>query len=274
MNCTFIAVNYNGFFHTKNYIDSVLSLQKSDSDDVLSIIIVDNNSKDEDYFPLKAYCDQYSQIILLRLDSNIGYFGGLNKGLEKVDQKSKMYIVIGNNDLVFDIDFFDALKKIKSNSKTMVLAPNIRTLSGRLQNPHVINKVSTWHKITTALYFSNYYVARFFGYFNKYIKLFKIIISNRQSNKIHARMKIKRGIGACYVLTPLFFENFEKLDDRVFLWGEEALLSNQIESVNGETWYEPSLRITHCESVTVSHIKSKNRYSITKKSYSIYKEFW
>jgi GT2 family glycosyltransferase len=86
-------------------------------------------------------------------------------------------------------------------------------------------------------------------------------------------MRIKRGIGACYVLTPRFFDHHKKLDDRVFLWGEEALLSNQVESVGGCTLYDPEIKITHCESASVRFIEKRARYEIVKASYKIYKKF-
>ena len=86
-------------------------------------------------------------------------------------------------------------------------------------------------------------------------------------------MKIKRGIGACYVLTPCFFQHYQRLDDRVFLWGEEALLSHQVESAGGSTLYDPSIRVIHCESASVRFIQKRERYEIVKASYKIYKPY-
>jgi GT2 family glycosyltransferase len=157
----------------------------------------------------------------------------------------------------------------------LVIAPNIVTLEGRRQNPHVIANVPILELIKARIYFSNYYVAQASSLINGALRWLRRKIRSGSINLRPApepgRMKIKRGIGACYVLTPYFFHHHQRLDDRVFLWGEEALLSHQVESVGGTTLYDPFIKITHCESASVRFIDKRERYEIVRTSYKIYR---
>jgi len=80
-------------------------------------------------------------------------------------------------------------------------------------------------------------------------------------------------IGAVYILSRNFFKYFNKLWDKVFLYGEEAILASQIESVNGKIIYEPTLKCYHNESSTTSKIIYKEKYMIIQKSYRIYRKY-
>lgn len=266
----FIAVNYNGFDYTNGYIDSVNNITTA-PDDELHIIIVDNASNESDRTKLTSVKRQYRNLDIIFSSENLGYFKGLNKGIESISEDRDSVIIVGNNDLTFDCNFIENLKKIEYEEDVLVVAPNIITKDGRQQNPLIVNKVSRIHKIKTALYYSNYYIGQIFRFINQNIKkLRKKTVSKINS---YGQMKIKFGIGACYILTPYFFEHYKKLDDRVFMWGEEALLANQIEIVGGTILYDPTIKITHHESASVKNIQSKKKYYMVKESYKVYKKY-
>ena len=84
-------------------------------------------------------------------------------------------------------------------------------------------------------------------------------------------MEIHIGYGACYVLTRNFFNYYSKLDDSIFLYGEEVLFGNQIRSVNGIMVYLPNLKVKHFEHATSRNIESKVNYKITLDAYYKYK---
>lgn len=266
----FIAVNYNGSNFTIDYIRSINNLGILESDEI-RIIIVDNNSESKDLEKLEEYCISKKNVDLIKSNTNLGYFKGLNQGIKKVTVDNNTFLIIGNNDLTFDINFIVNLKKIEYDESVLVIAPNIITREGRKQNPHVISRVSSIEKFKARLYFSNYYVGQAFRLINQSIKRFRKKPTEIKNN--YTQMKIKRGIGACYILTPNFTKNFDGLDDRVFMWGEEALLSNQVESDGGTTLYDPSIIVCHHESASVSSIQSKKRYYMIKESYKVYKKY-
>jgi GT2 family glycosyltransferase len=272
MKFIFIAVNFNGYIHTKNYLDSIRALKRQ-SDDVVKTIIVDNNSLPQDVCAVRDYLSESLNEQMIELTSNIGYFKGLNAGISVCDKRDETFLIVGNNDIVIDETFIQNLKLVDLDPDVQLIAPNVITLDGRQQNPHVITGVSRLEKIKATIYFSNYHVAQVLRLINFALK--RVVSKGKKgpSREAYSQMKIKRGIGACYVLPPAFFKMHEKLDDRVFLWGEEALLSHQIESAGGTTLYAPSLKITHCESASVRFIETRKRYDIVKKSYKIYKKY-
>ncbi len=267
MKFTFIAVNYNGFKYTKEYIMNINELV-IDNDDKIEIIIVDNQSSKDDYDALYSFCNSISNVKLIQATHNLGYFKGLNEGIIHTSKDDNTLLIIGNNDITFNQDFIKNLKNITYDEKVLVLAPNIITKEGKQQNPHVVDKVSTFDKIKSRIYFSNYYIGQILRLLYRSIKLFKR--KSVTTNNNYRQMVIRRGIGACYILTPLFFNFFDTLDDRVFMWGEEALLSNQLESVGGLTLYDPTIIITHHESASVKSIQSKKKYQMVRESYKIY----
>lgn len=272
MKFIFIAVNYNGFSHTKNYLNSIRELN-SEKNDVVQTIIVDNNSSPQDVKAVRDYIYASNNEILVERSLNDGYFKGLNVGIKKCVKSEYTYIIVGNNDLIFDEDFIINLKKVSLTGDIQVIAPNVVTLDGRRQNPHVLTKVSEQEKIKARIYFSNYYIGQIVRFIST---AFKSLLHRKRSIQLqpeYGQMKIKRGIGASYVLTPAFFKSHDQLDDRVFLWGEEALLSNQVESTGGATLYVPTLRVTHCESASVKFIESRKRYDIVQASYKIYRPY-
>lgn len=272
----FIAVNYNGSIHTENYLQSLQELILPEGDK-LEAIVVDNKSTPDDLARVRESVSQRAFARLIPQDENPGYFKGLNAGIDTCEKDEDTLLVVGNNDLKFAQDFLLRLREISIAKDILVIAPNITTLDGRRQNPHVLKEVPLSELLMTRVYFSNYYIGQTGRYVNRSLRAFLKKFRTDQPKKAAApepgQMKIKRGIGACYILTPFFFKHHQRLDDRVFLWGEEALLSHQVESVGGYTLYDPNIKITHCESASVRHIEKRERYEIVKASYKIYRKY-
>jgi GT2 family glycosyltransferase len=267
----FITVNYNNHKITIDFIKNVLSLSAPVSSEK-QIIVVDNASSVDDVKSLDSYCKSLEDVVLIKSDSNLGYFKGLNRGLDFIKNKDKAFFIICNNDIIFDSSFLINLNELLFEDEVFIISPNIITKDGKQQNPLVVNEVDKLQKIKARIFFINYYLALFLRFSYSLVK--PILESKPRKTNDYPQMKIKRGIGACYVLTPNFIKFFNRLDDRVFMWGEEALLSHQIETVGGVTLYVPSLLVHHLESATVSAMPTKQRYNITKRSYKIYKHYW
>ena len=264
----FIAVNYNGFEHSKNFINNVI-LFKAEYD--IRVIIVDNNSRSEDLSNLETYIKGIDCIELVSIKENLGYFGGLNEGLKRVERSDDVTVIIGNNDITFDADFIKAYEMMSIHDSVFVIAPYVITKDGQLQNPLVIEKVGRIEKFKNRIYFSNYYIGQLIKFL--YRCMFRRTHKPKLNNlDVHRIMKIKRGIGAVYVLTPNFLKSIKLLDDRVFLWGEEVLFSKQVEESGGEIFYNPNMKVEHHESATVSLIDDRKKYEMVKRSYSIYRK--
>ena len=264
----FITVNYNNAKHTLKYIKSVNELSLTGK--MIEIIIIDNHSGIEDYLAIEDATKKTGNIQLIRNKENIGYFKALNIGISGVVNKKNCILIIGNNDIEFRNDFLIFLNKIKYDCKTLVLAPNVITKNGFHQNPHAIRKITSFRKIGYGIYFKHYYIGRLLYWL---MQQFKKIINTKRYNKYNQEQFIFMGIGACYVLTEHFFNFFSKLDDRVFLWGEEALLTGQITTVGGRMLYHPDIVVYHDESSSICKLPTRQAYNITQQSYKIYSKY-
>lgn len=262
MKIAFICVNYNNVNFTKQFIESI-NLLKGENE--VSIIIVDNKSTDSSVEELQKI--NAPNINVIYSPENIGYFKGLNLGIQSIDSKMFDYVMIGNNDLYFQNDFLIELERKKFDKDILVIAPNIIRLDGVHQNPHLVSKFSKFERIYRRLFFSNYYIS---------------IIMHRSYNMIRSSIKptdrigadkesvITMGYGACYLLTRSFFTNFNELDAPNFLMGEEGVLANQVLSVDGKTLYVPNLVVTHHDHSSIGKVSSKKLYSFSRESYFYY----
>ncbi len=263
----FVTVSYNNSNYTIKYLDSIERLKKQDY--VVKVIIVDNASKMEDFRKIENDVLNRVNTKLIRNKDNLGYFKALNVGISTIQNNKALYI-IGNNDIEFDENFLLKLNNIEYDDDVLVLAPNVITRDGFHQNPHLVNRVSKFRKTGYYIYFSNYY----FGQLIYWIaQRFKKPRSTQPDKAWNCKKVIHMGIGACYVLTENFFKYYNVLDDRVFLWGEEALLAGQVTNVNGKILYDPSIVVYHNENSSVLAIPTKQAYRIAKQSYRIYSRY-
>jgi GT2 family glycosyltransferase len=202
---------------------------------------------------------------------NLGYFGGFNYCLDRIDPTEYDAVVLTNPDVTFASDFVESLKNaidIISDETVMILAPSITLDTGEEQNPNVTDPISTARKIYYRFLFSSYLNFVLLGALSKFIKR----IRPNKPHYIESRT-IFMAHGACFVATPSFFEKCRRLDQRVFLWGEEAFLMHQVAQNGGLIRFEPSLRVFHHEHSATSKITSKNRFKLMRKAYQIYREF-
>ncbi len=270
MKILFVCVNYNGANLTDKFLNSIQKLNDDAHELYAESIVVDNASNMTDYSALSTIVQKYENTKLVRSDVNLGYFGGLNLGLHNSNVGNYDYVLVCNNDLEFSEDFYIKLVKKEYPKEVMVVAPNVITSDGYPQNPHVINRVSKTRKFLYDIYFTNFLFAQILTWGSYKIKAMK----GGRSNKSSANSQyVHMGIGACYLLTKSFFANFSKLDDSVFLYGEEALLAGQVMSVNGKTFYDSELIVHHAESATLSKLPSKQTYNFAKDSYPHYKKY-
>ena len=121
----FICVNYNDNDVTSKYVTNVLNMKSNFN---IKIIIVDNSSIIDDQIKLSNFVKNTSNenLYLLNSDINLGYFKGLNLGIKFAIKKFDFdFLIIGNNDLIFDQDFLFELEISSYDPTVMVLAPDV-----------------------------------------------------------------------------------------------------------------------------------------------------
>jgi len=270
MKIGFVFTNFNNSTFTRNLITSI-SLNINYHNSV--ILIVDNNSTIEDKINLKKLEKEYPEIIFIFSDQNVGYFKGLNIGLKYLRDNFKEigHIVVGNNDLFFPNDFLVKMAgNIKIFEKYPVVAPDIISLEGIHQNPHVINKISNFRNLVYDIYYSNYYISIIII---KVINIFGSIFKRKDHHQHNKAQLINQGYGACYILGPIFFKKFQLLWAPTFLMGEEFFLSEQLRKEGMKVYYEPLFKVNHHDHATMGKLPSKTLWKISKDSHKIYVKY-
>ena len=268
----FICVNFNGQGFTKDLHNSLKKMIVPIGVSI-RLIIVDNNSDKKDLLELRGIIAEKVDVELIELESNIGYFPAMNVGIEFAKTSKEEKIIIGNNDLIYDKNFLVELINLEYQENTLVISPDVVTLDGVHQNPLSTKKLTKLEILKEDIYYSNYYVSRLLITLKRCFSILTGARKIKPNHRVNTNMVINRGIGACYYLTDAFFRHYKLLDDRVFMWGEEALLSNQVQKVGGVILYAPALVVQHVESGTVKKMLTKKRYNIVKNSYKIYREY-
>lgn len=271
MKLGYICTNYNNSHYT---VEAVRTLAASAADKhQLYVIVVDNFSTAEQRDILKELASEYSCVDLILNDENVGYFPGLNCGIRHARAKypEVEYVVIGNNDLLFSLEFCDQLESQRALLDThAVVSPDIVTLDGEHQNPHVVTSISKTREIVYYLYYSNYLIAQ--------IILWLARVSKRvtdRSDELGYReaQHIYQGHGSCYLIGPKFIASFAELWAPTFLMYEEYFLSKQLADKKMSVYYTPAIKITHCYHGSLRSMPSKKIWEIARKSHSIYLEY-
>lgn len=270
MKIGFVFTNYNNSKFTRQVVHSIL---ENENHKDAHIVIVDNNSDFNDIELLNLIKKDYPTINLILNKENSGYFKGLNIGIDYLrnNYHDVNHIIIGNNDLVFPLDFIKIMQSNKAVFKDYaVISPDILTLDGVHQNPHVIEKISFIRELIYDIYYTSYYFSVIIGYLAKVTKWFS---DRSDEEQFEIPQTIYQGYGACYILTPLFFQNFDQLWAPTFLMGEELFLSKQLEDKNLKIFYDPTILVQHHDHATISKLPTKKLWSISRDSHKIYRKY-
>jgi GT2 family glycosyltransferase len=266
----FVFTNFNNSELTLQALESIFSAAGEND---CRAVIVDNCSDAGQTAILKAAEGRFERVQFVYSPVNTGYFAGLNIGIRKIKEEAgnQDFLVVGNNDLVFSEDFFRRLREKRTElSSHPVISPDLVTLDGVHQNPHVIARVSRFRELVWDVYFSNYWCSLLIRNLASVGRNFferKDYLSYEKPGHIY------QGYGACYLLTPEFFAHFSELWAPGFLMGEEFFLSKQLESKGFQVFYEPSLRVVHHDHATVSKVPSRKMWEFTRDYHKIYRSF-
>jgi GT2 family glycosyltransferase len=265
----FVTVNYNNSLYTDRLCASLAAQRGSGVSHAIQCSVVDNSTDSAAATACAQLAARYEWVRYIRSEQNLGYFGGLNRGLAERPQAGAEFVVICNNDLEFAPDFCEQLGVVGAAPNVLALCPDVETSDGMHQNPHVAVPISWFRRLQFDVLFSNYYVACVAHPFRR---LFSDARRAARRHFVPQRLEIHMGIGACYVLTRHFFARFEKLYYPAFLYGEEAFISAQIHGVGGKLVYEPGLHVRHAESASTASMPPRAKYEFGRAAYRLYRD--
>ncbi len=264
---SFVCVNYSHYDYTSHWVNSILNMYNIDK--ILNEIVIVNNSESRDeQSNLLKYLSRIEKVHIIET-KNQGYFAGLNIGIAYLNDKySDQDIIISNNDILFDKFFIDNYQQKIYMNEYLVIVPDIVTLDNIHQNPQYVNHLSRIRITLYKFYYSHYYIACLINILQKFLK-----VKQKKNMNYLVSQEIHLCTGACMILRNEFLIKNKLLDSRVFMWGEEALLSHQVEQSSGKIFYDKDLKVLHFEHGTVNKLSKRKSYEMVRQSFKIYKEY-
>lgn len=118
---SFIILNYNGIYHTRELLDSICIFLNNTS---FEVIVVDNGSDNNEGELLSI---EYPQFVFLISKTNLGFSGGNNLGIRNSIGR---YIMLLNNDTLFiDNSVTKMVKYMDANIDVAAVSPKIYFVS-------------------------------------------------------------------------------------------------------------------------------------------------
>ena len=272
MKIGYVCTNYDNSAFTRAAVASLLASDRSDD---IRIAVVDNRSSAGDVAALLELKADYPEIELVLSDENVGYFRGLNLGIDRLRGRDPEldHVVVGNNDLVFPPDFVQRVERRSDIfSKWAVIAPDLLCSDGQHQNPHVLHPITRVRRLVWDLYYRWYPLAYVI---KRAAELSRRLTARRETLPGHTLHQtagpIIMGLGACYILGPLFFRHFDRLFAPTFLMNEEFFLTEQLKTIGQMIYYEPTILIHHHGKATTDKVPSRRLWGMARDSHRMCK---
>lgn len=249
-----LLVNYKNDQETIELTKNILCNFES-----LDIVIVNN-----DFGTKKLRIDSHPNLLIVNSEMNLGYFGGMQYGLEKYLLWREHYpewIIISNTDIeIISKDLLVNIQKL-DDENTGIIAPMIISgFSNNNQNPFMLKRPSKKYLQTRKIIFSNKYIYYFFIFLSKVKAKFRSEVIDTKNIEIYAPH------GSFIIINKRYFERGGDLRFNSFLFGEEIFLGEITRNLNLKVKYNSTIKIKHNEHATTSLIKYNKKREYLYKS--------
>ena len=252
---TYLILHYQTINDTIECVNSIFKYSKNPT-----IVIVDNGSKNNSGNELKEKYKDYKNIYVLISNENLGFARGNNLGIKYIkDNFNTEFICMMNNDTeIIDSQFEKKIRELFAQEKFAVLGPKI-ILKDKTINP-VVEKAENLEEIKNVILknriklICNYLHIEWLldklkkDYSEKHQKLNRCDYNKKNYNvMLH---------GCFLVFSKKYFEKFDGLYDKTFLYCEEEFLYYRLEYNNLISIYDPNIYILHKEYSSTKSIHS------------------
>lgn len=218
--CVYIIIlNYNGYSDTIECIKSLELIEYKN----YKIVVVDNKSTDESVKFIKNFISKNEKINLIESESNLGFSGGNNLGIEYALMNNAGYICLLNNDTVVEPDFLGPLVNI------METDANIGISGGKIM----------YHKNKNIVWAAGGYIEE-----NKAIGV-NYGIDKNENDVIDEIREVTFLTGCLQVIRREVFQNIGLYDDEYFLYMEDVDFCKRALEHGYKLIYDPNSKIYH-----------------------------
>lgn len=229
-------LNFNGKQNTLDCLRSLENIRKGDFE--LSIIVTDNASTDGSVEDIRRYIAdvKHDGIKIIENKKNLGFSGGHNVAIKYALQSGADYILILNNDTYVDKDFLAELLRIAEGDEDIgILVPKIYFAPGFEYHKDKYSK----NEAGKVLWYAGGKMdwANVIGY-NRGVDS----VDNGQFDKSE---ETELATGCCMLIGKKTFESVGMLDERYYLYYEDADLTMRARGKGFKIDYVPSSIVWH-----------------------------
>lgn len=223
-----VIINYNKYEKTIECIDSVFETAKCD----YKIYLLDNASANESYDTLSEKYGSNDKIVLIKSEKNLGYAKGNNLCLEYAKKDNCDYVLISNNDIIFQNGSIDTLLKDIQTGEHLLVEPFIRNKDGSVQVCVKKERPTFKQYMQFSTYLQNLVSDR------KKDAYYKNLQPNEKSDVYWAS-------GACFIADMKKFESIGFFDPHTFLYFEEYIISEKAIKDDLSIGFDPAAQVIH-----------------------------
>ena len=200
---------------------------------------------------------------------NKGYGAGNNAGCRyALENYEFSHLIISNADVT--VENWD--KEVIDLQGDRIIAPDVRTLSGKRQNPNIPFKPSGLLERIEYKFFKNRHSKLI--YMTYIISRLKKLLFYFRNSIVSGPRRIYSPHGAFLIIPYNVISKLHPLfNEEMFLFNEERHLARLAEENNVEVVYVPQIRIKHMEDGSVSTINTR-LFDLMSASYQVYYEYW
>jgi len=229
-----IIVNYNTPDDTKATIKSLAAIKHIGFD--YKVVVVDNGSKDLLEFS-RDFMTKNPRVELLRSESNLGFSGGNNLGIQHaIDHYDSDYYLLLNSDTIADVNFLQELYDLaKKDPKIGLIASKIYFHRGYefFENSY---KESERHRVL-------WYVGGKVDWTN--LLSYHIGIDEVDRGHFDQVTETDYATGCVTLISREVIERVGRLDDRYFLYSEDVDFSLRVQKAGLKVVYCPNSVVYH-----------------------------
>ena len=222
-------------YSSGDYLSGFLRTLKDATNRPVQVIIADNGSTDG---APEAAVDEYDNVTLVHTGGNLGYGGGMNRGVAELDQGIE-FIVIANPDIEWTPGSLDELLDASARwPRAGALGPLITEPDGTVypsarRVPDLVS--GTGHAVLGAVWQNNPWTAAY-----------------RNTGTPLAEGPVGWLSGSCLLVRRAAFESIDGFDSRYFMFMEDVDLGDRLSAAGWLNIYVPTASAMHAKSHSVS----------------------
>ena len=220
-----IIINYNSGSFTIQCVKSIIDLTKEIKN--FEIIIVDNNSKEEDFICLEAL-QEIPQVKIIRSKINLGFSGGNMLGVQHASYDASFYFFL-NNDCVLINDVISTLAAFLLNN------PSVGLVTGQMYSANMQRQSSFGHYPSIG--------AILLGH--SFMRIFNTEMFRSNKTEYQQPVSIPYATGSAMFVKAEYFASIGGFDTNYFLFCEEEDICRCLQKRGWKIYLAPEAKFIH-----------------------------